>query len=169
MFSVSLGFAGAFRRSELVALTVDDLTFNDAGVSIFLKRSKTDQESVGAYKFIPYAIGSRCPVKALQDWLKVSAAQGAIFRSVSRYDRISSKPLTGQSVALIVKQSIGRLHGDAASANVSGHSLRAGYCTEAAQAGLQAWQIKMQTGHKSDETLAKYIRPTKLQKIPSLL
>jgi integrase len=164
-----VGFAGAFRRSELVALTVDDLTFNEAGASIFLKCSKTDQESEGAYKFIPYATGSRCPVKALQDWIKVSAAQGAIFRAVSRYDRVSSKPLTGQSVALIVKQSIGRLHGEAASANVSGHSLRAGYCTEAAQAGLHAWQIKMQTGHKSDDTLAKYIRSTKLQKIPSLL
>ena len=165
-----IGFAGAFRRSELVALLVSDLGFNDVGVDILLRRSKTDQEGEGREVFIPYAKGERCPVKALKLWLEAASIEGgAVFRAVSRYDTVSGKALTGQSVALIVKQTVGRLHGAVARAKVSGHSLRAGYCTQAALVGLQTWQIKEQTGHKSDTTLAKYIRPVQRRKIPSLL
>jgi integrase len=165
-----IGFAGAFRRSELVALLVSDLGFNDVGVDILLRRSKTDQEGEGREVFIPYAKGERCPVKALKLWLEASGIEGgSVFRAVSRYDRVSGKALTGQSVALLVKQTVGRLHGAGARAQVSGHSLRAGYCTQAAMVGLQTWQIKEQTGHKSDATLAKYIRPVQKRTVPTLL
>jgi integrase len=165
-----LGFAGAFRRSELVGIKTDDLEFTSQGCDVLLRRSKTDQEGEGRSVFIPYAKGERCPVKALKHWLEVSGiSAGAVFRSVSRYDTVSRKTLGAPSVALIVKSSVARLHGEGASAVVSGHSLRAGYCTQAADAGLQSWQIKLTTGHKSDATLAKYIRPVERRKVPSLL
>lgn len=90
-----------------------------------------------------------------------------MFRGVDRHDRISSAPLTAQSVALIVKNAIGKVGGPAA--DISGHSMRAGYCTQAAIAGLQPFQIKEQTGHTSDAALARYIQPVSKRKIPSLL
>ena len=93
-----------------------------------------------------------------------------MFRWVSRHGHlVGTKGLTSQSVALVIKRSVKRVHGAAATKAVSGHSLRAGYCTEAAPVGMAPWQIREQTGHKSDVTLAKYIRPVARRKIPSLL
>lgn len=166
-----VGFAGAFRRSELVALKCEDITYFDTGIELLLRRSKTDQEGVGRTVFIPHAKGSRCPVKALKSWLELAGiASGPLFRQISRYDRVvSSKALTPQSVALIVKSSVRRMSGDEAAKAVAAHSLRAGYCTEAAAVGLLPYMIREQTGHKSDVTLARYIRPVAKRKIPSLL
>lgn len=166
-----IGFAGAFRRSELVALRCEDITRYDNGIELLLRRSKTDQEGAGRTVFIPYAKGSRCPVKALKNWLELAGITGGpLFRSISRHDKvIGNKALTPQSVALIVKSSVRRMGGDDAAKAVAGHSLRAGYCTEAATVGLQPYQIREQTGHKSDVTLARYIRPVAKRKIPSLL
>jgi integrase len=163
-----IGFAGAFRRSELIAIQVRDLSYLPNGVEIFLNQSKTDQEKQGRTVFIPHALGSRCPVRALAQWLELAEiTEGYVFRAVTRHDRISSQGLSAQSVALVVKASVARVGGD--KTKVSGHSLRAGYCTQGAIAGLQPWQIREQTGHKSDVTLAKYIRPVARRKIPSLL
>lgn len=163
-----VGFASAMRRSELVAVRVEHLTYLTNGVEIFLPSSKTDQESHGRTVFIPHASGERCPVRALEHWLEVSEiSEGFVFRAVSRHDRVARHGLSPQSVALVVKASVARVGGD--STKVSGHSLRAGYCTSAAEKGLQPWQIREQTGHKSDVTLAKYIRPVARRKIPSLL
>lgn len=163
-----VGFASAMRRSELVAVRVEHLTYLANGVEIFLPSSKTDQEAQGRTVFIPHANGERCPVRALAHWLEVSEiAEGFVFRAVSRHDRVALQGLSAQSVALVVKASVERVGGDAK--KVSGHSLRAGYCTSAAEKGLQPWQIREQTGHKSDVTLAKYIRPVARRKIPSLL
>lgn len=163
-----VGFASAMRRSELVAVRVEHLTHLPNGVEIFLPSSKTDQEAQGRTVFIPHADGDRCPVRALAHWLEMAEIQeGFVFRSVSRHDRVARHGLSAQSVALVVKASVERLGGDAK--KVSGHSLRAGYCTSAAEKGLQPWQIREQTGHKSDVTLAKYIRPVTRRKIPSLL
>ena len=163
-----VGFASAMRRSELVAVRVEHLTYLNNGVEIFLPFSKTDQEAHGRTVFIPHANGERCPVRALINWLKISEInEGFVFRSVSRHDRVAQHGLSAQSVALLVKASVERVGGDAK--KVSGHSLRAGYCTSAAERGLQPWQIREQTGHKSDVTLAKYIRPVARRKIPSLL
>jgi len=163
-----LGFAGAFRRSELVAIRMEHLTYLDHGMEVFLPFSKTDQEGQGRTVFIPNASGNRCPVRALAQWLELSEIkEGFVFRAVDRHGRVARNGLSAQSVALVVKASVSRVGGDAE--KVSGHSLRAGYCTQAAVAGLQPWQIREQTGHKSDATLAKYIRPIARRKIPSLL
>lgn len=167
-----VGFAGALRRSELVAIQCADITRFEAGMEILLRRSKTDQEGVGRAVWIPHAEDAeRCPVAAFDQWLTLSGIdRGPVFRWVSRHGNlVGTKGLTSQSVALVVKRSVKRVHGAAATKAVSGHSLRAGYCTEAALVGMAPWQIREQTGHKSDVTLAKYIRPVVKRKIPSLL
>lgn len=165
------GFAGAFRRSELVALKYEDMTRFDGGIELLLRRSKTDQEGAGRTVFIPVASGNRCPVKALDHWLALAGiSSGPLFRPINRHDHIvGSKGLTPQSVALIVKAAVRKTSGEEAARNVAGHSLRAGYCTEAATIGLQPYQIREQTGHKSDATLSRYVRPIARRKIPSLL
>ena len=163
-----IGFAGAFRRSELVAIRCEDITEHANGLEILIRRSKTDQAGAGRTVFIPHAKGARCPVKALQQLLELAGiASGCVFRRVSRHDKIGGAALSAQSVALIVKAAAKRAGGDPTI--VSGHSLRAGYVTTAAEAGLQPHQIKEQTGHRSDAMLARYIRPVAKRKIPSLL
>jgi len=165
-----VGFSGAFRRSELVALRYEDINCFDSGIELMIQRSKTDQEGAGRTVFIPLARGGRCPVKALMSWLSLAGINaGPLFRRVNRYDQVGDEALTPQSVALIVKASVRMTAGDDAAQKVAGHSLRAGYCTEAATVGLQPYQIREQTGHKSDVTLARYIRPVSKRKIPSLL
>ena len=167
-----IGFAGALRRSELVAIQCEHISRFEHGVEINLPRSKTDQEGIGRTVWIPHAKDAeRCPVAALDEWLTLSGIHcGPVFRWVSRQGNlVGDKGLTPQSVALVVKRSVKRVHGASATKVVSGHSLRAGYCTEAAVAGMAPWQIREQTGHKSDVTLAKYIRPVSKRKIPTLL
>lgn len=166
-----VGFSGAFRRSELVALQYEDITHHESGVELMIRRSKTDQEGAGRTVFIPHARGTRCPVEALSSWLlQAGIVSGPLFRAINRHDQVvGDKALSPQSVALIVKSSVRMMAGDEAAKGVAGHSLRAGYCTEAATAGLQPYQIREQTGHKSDTTLARYIRPVAKRKIPSLL
>lgn len=166
-----IGFAGAFRRSELVALQKEDVTHHDTGIDLLIRRSKTDQEGLGRTVFVPYAKGNRCPVAALMNWIELAKITGGpLFRQVNRHDKmIGTQALTPQSVALIVKASVRRVSGDEAAKNVAGHSLRAGYCTEAAMVGLQPYQIREQTGHASNITLARYIRPVNKRRIPSLL
>lgn len=163
-----IGFAGAFRRGELVAIQHEDITVVDEGIEILLRRSKTDQEGVGRTVFIPRAKGARCPVAAIDQWAVVSEIySGYVFRRVSRHDTVGSRPLTGQSVALILKAAYRHAGGNASF--VAGHSLRAGYITAAAMAGLLPFQIQQQTGHRSTATLARYIRPVERRKIPTLL
>ncbi|MBC7489735.1 MAG: site-specific integrase [Glaciimonas sp.] len=163
-----VGFAGAFRRSELVAIQVGHVKQITNGMEIFLPHSKTDQERVGRTVFIPHADGDRCPVRALMVWLKLAGIEeGFVFRAVTRHDRVARTRLSAQSVALVVKALVNRT--GANSELVSGHSLRSGYCTTAAMAGMPSWQIKLTTGHKSDVTLLKYIRPVNRRKIPTLL
>ncbi|GAB7541406.1 site-specific integrase [Cupriavidus sp. 8B] len=163
-----VGFAGAFRRSELVAIRCEDISDHTNGLEILIRRSKTDQAGAGRTVFIPHARGTRCPVKALRQWLELAGiASGWVFRAVNRHDAVGRTALSAQSVALIVKASTRRVGGDPSA--VSGHSLRAGYVTTAVEAGLQPHQIKEQTGHRSDAMLARYIRPVARRKIPSLL
>lgn len=163
-----VGFASAMRRSELVGVCVEHLAFSAAGLEIELPVSKTDQERHGRTVFIPRSSGNYCPVQALMRWLKTAGiTAGHVFRSVNRYDSVAKQGLTPQSVALIVKAAMAQTGVDAQ--NFSGHSLRAGYCTSAAEQGQQSWQIRMQTGHKSDVTLARYIRRNSRNAIPSLL
>ncbi|MBI5791674.1 MAG: site-specific integrase [Rhodocyclales bacterium] len=162
-----IGFAGAFRRSELVAIRCEDITEYPSGIEVLIQRSKTDQEGVGRTVFIPYANGTRCPVAALKDYKTISGIGiGFLFRAVHQ-EHVSESPLTPQSVALILKAAAKRVGVDPSA--ISGHSLRAGYCTQAAIAGRPQWEIRAQTGHKSDLVLARYIRPVLSRMTESLL
>lgn len=167
---ILVGFAGAFRRSELVSILREDIAEFDHGLEIHIRRTKTQQEA-GHTVFIPCAKSSRCPVKALKHWLAVSGiASGAVFRRINRHDQVaSSEALTAQSVALMLKAVTTTAKSADEARSVAGHSLRAGYCTEAAAAGLPTHTIMDQTGHRSSATLARYIRPLSRRKTPSLL
>ncbi len=167
---ILVGFAGAFRRSELVSIQREDITTFDHGVEIHIRRTKTQQEK-GHTVFIPCAKSSRCPVKALEKWLAISAIdKGPVFRAINRHDQIATtEALTPQSVALVLKNTISLAKNTEAAKSVAGHSLRAGYCTEAASVGVATHVIMEQTGHRSGATLSKYIRPLARRKTPSLL
>lgn len=167
-----VGFAGAFRRSELVALTVEDLIPHAHGIELLIRRSKTDQDGIGRTVFVPLANSEeRCPVTALQAWLELAGiCSGSIFRRINRHDRmVGDAALTNQSVALILKSATYKSKGVDAAKVVSGHSLRAGFVTEAATVGMQTSTIMGQTGHKSLEMVMRYIRPAQKRQIQSLL
>lgn len=104
-----LGFAGGFRRSELVALEVSDLKFVREGLEVFVRASKTDQERTGLEKAVAFGSDpSTCPVRAVKDWLELSGiVEGPVFRPINRHERIGTKPLTGHAVAVILKQVAG--------------------------------------------------------------
>ena len=157
-----LGFAGALRRSELVALNVDDLEFRDEGLVVNLRWSKTDQEGQGRLVGIPYgSFPATCPVRAMKRWLEMSEiTDGPIFRSVSRHGHLGEVRLSRKAVALAVKRAVKSIGLDPE--EYSGHSLRAGLATEAAGQGVGELAIMRQTGHKSITTLRGYIRPATL-------
>jgi site-specific recombinase XerD len=152
-----IGFAGALRRSELVSLDVGDVQFVAEGALIRLRRSKTDQEGRGRVIAIPCTGGRECPPCALRAWLqKALIGTGALFRRINQYDQLLPQRLSAQSVALVIKERAAAAGLDAA--RYSGHSLRAGFATNAAKAGASALSIRAQTGHKSDAMLQRYIR-----------
>ena len=152
-----IGFAGGFRRSELVALNVEDIEHVRQGIVITLRKSKTDQEGKGRKIGVPFGRGRWCPVKSLEEWMSASGiAQGPIFRGVNRHSHLKNERMSGEAVALVLKNRIGRLGHDVS--QFSGHSLRAGFATSAAIAGASAHSIRQQTGHKSDAMLTRYIR-----------
>jgi len=155
---VLLGFAGAFRRAELVSLVVSDLEFSRDGLTVTLRRSKTDQEAQGRKIGIPYGSNpDTCPVRSLQLWLEQSAiTEGSVFRSLNRHDQILPSRLSGLDVARVVKKLARRAGLDPA--KYSGHSLRAGHATSAAASGASERSIMNQTGHKSVQMVRRYIR-----------
>lgn len=167
-----IGFAGAFRRSELVALRIEDITPHAHGIELMIRRSKTDQEGEGRMVFVPLAKSEeRCPVRALERWLELAGiGEGSLFRPVNRHDRVmTDQALTPQSVALIVKSAVGKSKGMDVAKTYSSHSLRAGFVTEAATVGMQTSAIMGQTGHKSLEMVYRYVRPVEKRRIQSLL
>ena len=153
-----VGYAGAFRRSELAALTVDDLTFVAEGVRILVRRSKTDQEGEGQVKGIGHGMNAvTCPVKALQAWMEVAGiTSGPVFRAISRHGQISETPLSDKGIVLVVKRIAKRL--GVAPDTVGGHSLRAGFVTDQYARGTAEGVIMQQTGHRSRAVLAQYRR-----------
>lgn len=154
------GFAGAFRRSELISICVEDIQFVDEGLVIRLRRGKTDQAGKGRDIAIPFMRWKCCPVKAIMEWLAQSGiTSGALFRRVDRYGHVIELGLTPQSVALIVKERAGAIGLDAR--NFSGHSLRAGFVTSAAKCGARTWKICQQTG-QSEAVMQRYIRDSHL-------
>ena len=152
-----IGFAGAFRRSELVNLIRANVEFNRDGLVVTLRRSKTDQEGEGRKIGLPFGSNpSTCPIRALQAWLEASGiTEGPLFRSVTRHGKLCAA-LTAQSVALVVKARAGAAGLDPA--KYSGHSLRAGLATSAAINGVSERSIMNQTGHKSAAMVRRYIR-----------
>ncbi len=157
-----LGFAGAFRRSELVALDVEDLEFVSGGLRVMIRRSKTDQAGAGRTVAVPYGqFELTCPVKAVQRWLQEARLEkGPLLRGLSRGHNIRKNRMSDQSVALIVKKAVAAVGLDPA--RFAGHSLRAGLATSAAAAGSSDQTIMQTTGHKSRAVLDRYIREGRL-------
>jgi site-specific recombinase XerD len=153
-----LGFAGAFRRSELVALNVEDIEETVQGMLVTLRRSKTDQEGVGRRVAIPRG-EIACPVKAVEAWLEAAGiAEGAVFVRIwnKRAQRVTSRRLAARNVAVIVKAGAAHLGFDPAT--FGGHSLRAGFVTSAVKRGANLIKITDVTGHRSLEMLKTYSR-----------
>jgi site-specific recombinase XerD len=157
-----LGFAGGFRRNELVSLDIEDVEFVFEGVKISIKRSKTDQFGEGFVKGIPHFENSiYCPVNSLKRWINIlKIKQGPIFTRFSKGSKITRVRLTDQSVALIIKEYLFKAGID--SKNYSGHSLRSGFATSAAEAGAEERSIMAITGHKSTEMVRRYIKEANL-------
>jgi integrase len=134
-----IGFAAALRRSELVALDVADVEHVRRGVVLHLRRSKTDYDGRGHKVAIPYGRSRWCPMALLDAWLSASSiADGAIFRPVDRHGRVRNVRLSGEAVSIVVRERITAAGLD--SAGYTGHSLRAGLATSAAQAGVPTWR-----------------------------
>lgn len=155
------GFAGGFRRSELVGLNWCDIGEVREGLVVHLRRSKTDQTGVGRKIGIPFGQTRHCPVKTLLAWREVSENnEGPIFHPVDWLGRVQPSRLSGEAVPLIIRERMSAAGFDPT--GFSGHSLRAGFATSAAKAGVPSHKIRQQTGHKSDAMLSRYIRDGEL-------
>ena len=161
---ILIGFSGGFRRNEIVSLDYDDLEFVNEGLKINLKRSKTDQFGFGLTKGLPYFTNSQyCPVISIKKWIKISEINsGPLFRRFTKGSNLSEDRLTDQSVALLMKKYLELAGID--SKNYSGHSLRSGFATSAAESGAEERSIMAMTGHKSTEMVRRYIKEANLFK-----
>ena len=149
---ILVGFAGGFRRSELVAILIEDIDFVTEGVKIFIKRSKTDQSGEGMTKGIPYFSNSKyCPVVSLKNWLeRMEIKDGKVF------------DMSDKNVALTIKKYTAIAGLD--SNKYSGHSLRSGFATSAAELGAEERSIMAMTGHKTTQMVRRYIHEANLFK-----
>ena len=161
---ILIGFAGGFRRIELVSIDYEDLEFVPEGVKIIIRRSKTDQFGEGMIKALPYFSNQTyCPVLHLKKWLELSNIKsGSIFRKFNRGFSLSENRLTDQSVALLLKNylSVAGIENK----NYSGHSLRSGFATASAESGADERSIMAMTGHKTTQMVRRYIREANLFK-----
>jgi integrase len=187
-------FAAAMRRSELIALDLEDITITQAGLTVLVRRSKTDQEGQGREIGIPRSRKSAtCPVAALEAWLELTGGRknspignpdpsgkneneldedfsgdrirnGPLFRRVD-HGRITADRLTGRAVAEIVKRAAKRVGIDPS--KVAGHSLRSGFATSAARGGAGLADIMTQTGHKNADVCRRYIQAGKILQNPA--
>jgi len=153
-----LGFAGGFRRSELVGLDWEDIEFTAEGAIVTIRRSKTDPEGQGRRLGIPHGRNATtCPVRALRAWSAAAGkADGAVFLPLDRHGKLGARRLSDRAVARIVKRSLPEDRYNPA--DYAGHSLRAGLATCAAMEGASERSIMRQTGHRSLAVLRRYIR-----------
>lgn len=172
-----LGFYGALRRSELVALDVDDVEVNDQGLVVTLRRSKTDQDAAGRrVAMLHTGVADACPAEVYQEWLYALRANDPqtpgqaddgpplehgkskvpVFRPINRHGQLASNRLTDRAIARIVQRTA--LRAGLGDLDLAGHSLRAGFATSAAAAGKSERAIMKQTGHKSLPMVRRYIR-----------
>ncbi len=149
---ILIGFAGGFRRSELVSISYEDVDFVSEGVKIFVKRSKTDQSGEGMTKGIPYFSNpDYCPVTSLKNWIVESQIKsGNIFK------------MSDKNVALTVKKYAALTGLD--ENKYSGHSLRSGFATSTAELGAEERSIMAMTGHKTTQMVRRYIKEANLFK-----
>jgi len=161
---ILIGFSGGFRRNEIVSLDCDDLDFVKEGLKINIKRSKTDQFGEGFTKALPYFDRSQyCPVLSMKKWIEISKiTSGPVFRRFVKGSKLSENRLTDQTVALLIKEYLNLAGLD--NKNYSGHSLRSGFATAAAESGVEERSIMAMTGHKSTEMVRKYIKDANLFK-----
>ena len=161
---ILIGFSGGFRRNEIVSLNYEDLDFVPEGVKITIKKSKTDQFGEGSLKALPYFDSSQyCPVVTIQKWIKISEIKsGPLFRRFTKGSKLSKHRLSNQTVALLIKEYLKLLGIN--NKDYSGHSLRSGFATSAAESGAEERSIMAMTGHKSSEMVRRYIKEANLFK-----
>ena len=161
---ILVGFSGGFRRTELISIDHEDLDFVEEGVKITLRKSKTDQFGEGQVKGLPYFTNEKyCPVTSLKNWIYLSKIKtGPIFRRFAKGSILTGHRLTDQSVVLIIKECL-KLAG-IENQNYSGHSLRSGFATAAAESGADERSIMTMTGHKSTDMVRRYIKEANLFK-----
>ena len=161
---ILIGFGGGFRRTELISINHEDLDFVAEGVKITLRRSKTDQFGEGIIKGLPYFNNEKyCPVTSLKNWINLSNIKtGPIFRRFAKGSILTDHRLTDQSVVLIIKNYL-NLAG-INNQNFSGHSLRSGFATVAAESGADERSIMAMTGHKTTQMVRRYIREANIFK-----
>ena len=161
---ILIGFGGGFRRTELISIDYEDLDFVPEGLKITVRKSKTDQFGEGMIKGLPYFNDKNyCPVINLREWLEISNIKsGPVFRRFSKGSVLTDKRLTDQSVVLLIKEYL-RLAG-IENKNFSGHSLRSGFATVAADSGADERSIMAMTGHKTTQMVRRYIREANLFK-----
>ena len=161
---ILIGFGGGFRRSELISINYEDLDFVQEGVKITVRRSKTDQFGEGMTKGLPYFTNYKyCPVTNLKNWLTLSKiTSGPIFRRFVKGSTLTKNRLTDQSVVLIIKNCL-KLAG-IENQNFSGHSLRSGFATVAAESGADERSIMAMTGHKTSQMVRRYIKEANIFK-----
>ena len=161
---ILIGFSGGFRRNEIVSLDYEDLDFVQEGLKINVRKSKTDQFGEGFVKGLPYFDNSQyCPVVSVQKWIEISKINsGALFRRFNKGSTLSENRLTDQTVALLIKEYLKLVGID--SKNYSGHSLRSGFATSAAESGAEERSIMAMTGHKSTEMVRRYIKDANIFK-----
>ena len=161
---ILIGFSGGFRRNEIVSLDYNDLDFMQEGLKITLRKSKTDQFGEGLIKGLPYFDNNQyCPVISISKWLEISKINsGPLFRRFKKGLGLSDNRLTDQTVALLIKEYLNLAGID--NKNYSGHSLRSGFATSAAESGAEERNIMAMTGHKSTEMVRRYIQEANLFK-----
>jgi len=161
---ILVGFGGGFRRTELISIDHEDIEFVPEGVKITIKRSKTDQFGEGMIKGLPYFTNEEyCPVTNLKRWLELSNIKsGPIFKRFSKGSVLTNYRLTDQSVVMLIKDYL-NLAG-IENKNFSGHSLRSGFATVAAESGADERSIMAMTGHKTTQMVRRYIREANIFK-----
>jgi len=161
---ILVGFAGGFRRTELISVDYEDLEFVSEGVKITLRKSKTDQFGEGMTKGLPYFTNETyCPVAHLKKWIKISNIKdGPVFRRFAKGCSLTSNRLTDQSIALLIKRYLALAGIE--NKNYSGHSLRSGFATVSAESGADERSIMAMTGHKTTQMVRRYIREANIFK-----
>ena len=162
-----LGYAGAFRRSELVALNVDDLRFTNAGLYVWIAAAKNDPRKKGRELYVPrLPVAELCAVKALEQWLEVVGATAAIFRTFDLRGRLTGSRLDPGDVARVLRR---RCATAGVVGDFAGHSLRRGFITNAAKKRVPIESIKQVTGQRSNAIVLQYVAAASLEDDPPLL